>query len=57
MLQYFIKKEKILNIFQQPLHIPTDSINNSTKLLSVSKGLSIQMDANNVSLMLKNRNG
>ena len=33
MLQYFIRKQIFLNIFHQPLHILTDSINNSTKLL------------------------
>ena len=54
MLQYFITKQIFLNILRQPLHILTDSINNSTKLLGISKSRSIQADANKVSLMLKN---
>ena len=55
MLQYFITKQIFLNIFHQPLHILTDSINNNTKL-GMPKGRSIQVVANKVSLMLKNSN-
>ena len=56
MLQYFITKQIFLNIFHQPLHILTDSINKSTRLLGMSKSKSIQADANKVSLMLNSRN-
>ena len=53
MLQFFITKQILLNIFHQPLHILTDSINNSTKLLGITKSRSIQAYAGKVSLMLK----
>ena len=52
-LQYSITKQIFPNIFHQPLQILTDSINNSTKLLGMSKSRSIQADENKISLMLK----
>ena len=52
MLQYFITKQIFLNTSHQPLHIITDSINNKTKLLGMSKSRFIQVDVNKVSLML-----
>ena len=52
LILHFITKQIFLNMFYQSLQIITDSINNSIKLLGMSKSKSIQADANKVSLKI-----